>query len=120
MIFTEADKELIAETVRLHPQLDLLVERAERAVLDRFTECIGDERVVHLRGWADDPALLDEELRRCLVLTIAAIAELTARAPDPRVKQAVRGERSVTYGGAVTGMYRLLDRFDEREPLARI
>lgn len=119
-LFTPDSYELLPARLRSREDLPILAERAEAAVLDFYSDAQG---VVMLKGYDPDPALMDEDLVRRLLLTIATVIEHLAEAPDPNVESVRRGGRSVTFRRRTAlpqGFGSLLARFDEREPLFRI
>lgn len=123
VIFTGEHYHLLPAAVRSREDVEVLAERAEAAVVDAFTEEQAGGLAVKLKGWNDDPALMDKGLHRRLVLTIATVAEHLAAAPTSYVQSASRGERAVTYRSIPTlprGWSRLLRPYDERTPLHRI
>ncbi len=117
-LFTPEQYSLLPEEIVARPDLPMLVDRATIALLDRYAQ----EGAVCLRGF--DPAAMDPELLTRLRYAIADVVEHVVTAPDARIRSAVRGGRQVVFKEAVAAMpasaFRLLDPFDQRQPLWRI
>jgi hypothetical protein len=119
-------------------ELDLLIDRAERMVINRYRENasrndfrLGNGQDVRLDGWAStdsgpDPGSMDEDLLDSLRAAIAAVVEHWASRPDEadHVQSMSQGARSVTFrdakGELPRGVYAPLRPFDERTTLFSI
>lgn len=123
-MFTPEQYVLLPDEIVQRDDLPVLIDRATKALLDRYTETVGDGPVVRLRGYDPDPAKCDPDLLTRLRYAIADVVEHGVNLADPNVSMAVRGSRTVVFRKAIQSMprsaFRLLDEFDLREPLWRV
>lgn len=141
-ILTSTDyDDFLSDEVQNRSDLDLLVDRAEIRVVDRyrntrpltentlrFDAFDGDPGVVMLYGWAEDSngnpdtTEMPTELVKRLRLVIATIVErMHEHEERDGVDSLSQGDRSISYGDfpeVPTSVFQPLDKYDEREPFS--
>lgn len=136
ILTTDVQPQYLTDEAFNADELELIVDRAERKVVDRYREidARSDDLVrdvhydadVRLDGWAEtdegDPDVdaMDDGLLDALRTTIALVVEHVADKPDEHVSRLRQGERTVEFRDKdlPSNVYRPLDRFDARTPFA--
>lgn len=131
--------DFLSDDVQQRKDLQLLVNRAEIRVVDRYrntrplTESTlrfdafdGDPGVVMLHGWEEDSngnpdtTAMDAELVNRLRLVIATVVgRMHEHQEREGVESLSQGDRSVTYGDFTevpTAAFQPLDKYDKRQP----
>lgn len=118
MIFGPQDFHLLSPAARHHEGIQALVMRATRLIVDAYRE----HGRVMLQGFSTVREECDDDLLEALQLTIAGVVDHMSTLPAASLVAATRGARSESYSYMLLppGAFRLLDRFDTREPLWRV
>jgi hypothetical protein len=140
ILSTSEYDEFLSDEAQSEGDIDLRVELAEIKVVDRYRESrenalawyfegeLDPTAEVRLVGWATEPdgtvdvQRVDDELLRRLRLVIAEVVEWSLDyETHAHLDSETVGSKSVSYADAPTipsRLFRLLRRFDEREPVS--